>query len=232
MLVKHSDYRANKNACQIYPHLCLRPNSKNSLDIGFSKEDNRIDLQKRFDMSDTEFKDKFIGFVDILGFKELVKAAEAEAGMSLARILEILSDLGSRKDRANIERYGPSICPKSTYIQRDLDFRLTQISDCAVISTEISPAGVINLISHCSGTVLRLLAKGILCRGYITRGSVFHTDTQFIGSGYEKASSQEKHVTAFRHENEKEVLDRYHGSCFGTTVFLFLFSRIKIVGIS
>jgi hypothetical protein len=31
-------------------------------------------------MSDKEFKDKFIGFVDILGWKEMVKAVEAGVG--------------------------------------------------------------------------------------------------------------------------------------------------------
>lgn len=154
-------------------------------------------------MSDTEFKDKFIGFVDILGFKELVKAAEAGTGMFLAELLEILNDLGSPEDQAHFKRYGPTTCPKSTYVQRDINFRLTQISDCVVVSSEVSPAGVINLVSHCWGAVIKLLAKGILCRGYITRGSVFHTDTQFIGSGYQKALSKEKHVTAFIREGEK-----------------------------
>jgi len=155
-------------------------------------------------MSDIEFKDKFIGFVDILGFKELVEAAEAGTGMSLTQLLEILNDLGSPEDQAHFKKYGPTTCPESTYVQRDLNFRLTQISDCVVVSSEVSAAGVINLVGHCWGAVIKLLTKGILCRGYITRGSVFHTDTQFIGSGYQKACSQEKHVTAFRREAEKE----------------------------
>lgn len=154
-------------------------------------------------MSDTEFKDKFIGFVDILGFKELVKAAEAGTGMSLAELLEILNDLGAPEDQEHFKKYGPTTCPESTYVQRDLNFRLTQISDCLVVSSEASPAGVINLVSHCWGAVIKLLTKGILCRGYITRGSVFHTDTQFIGSGYQEACSKEKHVTAFIREAEK-----------------------------
>jgi hypothetical protein len=34
-------------------------------------------------MSNPEFKDKFIGFMDILGFKKLVEAAETETGMPL-----------------------------------------------------------------------------------------------------------------------------------------------------
>jgi hypothetical protein len=154
-------------------------------------------------MSDIKFSDKFIGFVDILGFKKLVEAAEAGNGMFLVELLELLKELGTAADRKKIQKYGPTICPKSNYVRRNLNFRLTQISDCIVVSSEVSPAGVINLVSHCWGAVIKLLTKGILCRGYITRGTVFHTDTQFIGSGYEKASSEEKHVTAFIREGEK-----------------------------
>ncbi len=155
-------------------------------------------------MSDIEFKDKFIGFIDILGFKELVEAAEAGTGMTLTQLLELLNDLGSPKDQARFTKHGPTTCPESIYVQRDLNFRVTQISDCVVVSSEVSPAGVINLVSHCWSVVIRLLTKGVLCRGYITRGSVFHTDTQFIGSGYEKACNQEKHVTAFKRETEND----------------------------
>lgn len=154
-------------------------------------------------MSDTKFRDKFIGFVDILGFKKFVEAAEAGTGMPLVELLELLKDLGTADDRKKIEKDGPTTCPKSAYFQRDLNFRLTQISDCVVVSSEVSPAGVINLVSHCWSAVIKLLTKGILCRGYITRGSVFHTDTQFIGSGYQEAASKEKHVTAFIPDAEK-----------------------------
>lgn len=155
-------------------------------------------------MNNTEFKGKFIGFVDILGFEKMVKAAEAGKEMSLTELLEILNDLGSAEDQVYFKKYGPTICPQSACVQPDLDFRLTQISDCVVVSSEVSPAGVINLVSHCWGAVMKLLTKGILCRGYITRGTIFHTNAQFIGSGYQKACNQEKHnVTAFKRDGEK-----------------------------
>ena len=155
-------------------------------------------------MSDTEFKDKFVGFVDILGFKDLVKAAEAGTGMSLAELLEILNDLGAPEDQEHFKKYGPTTCPESTYVQRDLNFRLTQVTDCVFVSTEVSSAGVINLISHCWVAVMQLLlTKGIMCRGYITRGSIYHTDTQPIGSGYQEAYDKEKQVTAFKREADE-----------------------------
>jgi hypothetical protein len=148
-------------------------------------------------MSDTEFKNKFIGFVDILGWKELVKAAEA-GRMSLGNLIEMAKELGTPEDRKRYQKSGPRICRNSTCIQRDLDFQLTQISDCVIVSSEISPAGVINLVDHCWGAVIQLLTKGFMCRGYITQGSVYHTEVQIIGSGYEKAYGNESQVTAFK----------------------------------
>ncbi len=150
-----------------------------------------------------KFKDKFIGYIDILGFKNLVEAAEDGTGMPLPQVLNMLTDLGSSKDRRRFSEHGPSVCPKSTYLQRDLDFRLTQISDCVIVSSEVSPAGVINLIHHCWGAVISLLYKGLMCRGYITRGLVYHTDTQIIGSGYQEALSKEEKVIAFKHEADE-----------------------------
>lgn len=151
-----------------------------------------------------EFKDKFIGFVDILGWKEKVKAAETGAGMSLAELLELLKKLGTLEDKGKVEKYGPMTCPKSAYVQRNLDFQLTRISDCVIVSSEISPAGVINLVSHCWGAVIKLLTKGIICRGYITRGPIYHTnDPEIIGSGYQEALDKEHKVSAFKREADE-----------------------------
>jgi len=150
-----------------------------------------------------EFKDKFIGFVDILGFKKLVEAAEQGTGMSLQEILGLVKELGMPEDRKKFAEHGPMTCPRSKYVQRDIDFQLTQISDCMVVSTEVSPAGVINLVRHCWGAVIKLLAKGIMCRGYITIGRVYHTDTQVIGTGYQEAYRKESLVTAFEREADE-----------------------------
>ena len=150
-----------------------------------------------------EFKDKFIGFIDILGFKNLVNSAECDNGISLPDLLKITKKLGSSEDRNNLIKYGPTVCPQSSLLKRNLDFRITQISDCVVISAEISPAGVINLIGHGWKAVIKLLQDGIMCRGYITRGMIHHTDAQLVGSGYQKAYAKEKEVAAFKHEADE-----------------------------
>lgn len=151
-----------------------------------------------------EYQEKFVAYIDILGFEKLVEDSETGVGMPLSDLMELLKTLGTSEDMMKLKKYGPTTCPESAYINPDLNFKLTQISDCVIVSSEVSPAGVINLVSHCWAAVLKLLQKGIMCRGYITKGNVYHTETQFIGSGYNEAVSNEKTVKAFKREaNER-----------------------------
>lgn len=154
--------------------------------------------------SKVEFKDKFIAFIDVLGFKSMIEAAEEGRGRSLAEIREILGELGREKDKAFYQKYGPQVCPQSTFAQKDLDFQVTQVSDCAVVSAEVSPAGVINLVNHCWGAAIMLLSKGVMVRGYITRGRIYHQGAEFMGTGYHEAYRREAGVSAFKQEADEK----------------------------
>jgi hypothetical protein len=149
-------------------------------------------------MSSVAFEEKFIGFVDLLGFKSLVSQAEQGRGYPLEEILKALGELGSNATRARYVHAGPLICPHARFSTKDIGFRLTQVSDCVVMSAEVSPAGAINLVGHCWQACMGLLTRGIMCRGYITRGSIYHTDDQLVGSGYNQTIEKEKQVSAFK----------------------------------
>jgi hypothetical protein len=143
-------------------------------------------------------KNKFIAYVDILGFSALVKDEERN-GRDLSRPLELVKLLGSSE-----KKYQPNVCPHSRRLAPDIDFKMTQISDCVVVSAEVSPAGVMNLAHYCFGIAITLLGKGALCRGYVTRGNIFHDDHQFIGTGYVHAVENEKSVAFMRADVEEE----------------------------
>jgi len=153
---------------------------------------------------ESEFKDKFVAFIDVLGFSSMIESAEKGKGRNLSEIREILAALGSEDTAESLAKHGPKICPKSSYLQRDLDFRVTQISDCAIVSAEVSPAGAINVVHHCWLAALTLLTKGVLVRGYITRGPIYHEGTEFYGTGYHNASRREASVTAFKMEADEK----------------------------
>jgi hypothetical protein len=145
-------------------------------------------------------KEKFVAYVDLLGFKSLVAASEAGNGPSAEELGRLLEAFGTSDDKKILAQHGPTICPEAKYLERDLDFQITQISDCVVVTTETSPAGLINLVDHCTKVLIRFLLKGFMCRGYITRGNVVHTATHLFGTGYQTAYENESLVSAFKRE--------------------------------
>ena len=149
-------------------------------------------------MKEPHFSDKFVAFVDILGFKSKVESAEQDDSLSLRQLLDFAAALEARAHSESIPIYGPMICPESQRITRDLDYRVTQVSDCAVVSAEVSPAGIINLITHSYSAALKLLTEGVMVRGYVTRGNIFHEGNKFLGPGYHRALKGEKRVKAFQ----------------------------------
>lgn len=151
-----------------------------------------------------QFSNKFVAFVDILGFKEMIKNSESGSGRDLTSILNLLQMLGNQELQEGVFKYGPSLCPCSDRITKDLDYRVTQISDCVIISAEKSPSGILQVIQHCWLTAFKLLNEGILCRGYVTMGSIFHAEGQVIGTAYNSAYEKERDVSVFRqHEEQK-----------------------------
>ena len=154
-------------------------------------------------MIEPQFGEKFIAFVDVLGWSALVKRAEEGKGLTLAELSKILNALGSEEDSEQYRIYGPTMCPQALRIRDDIDFQLTSASDCVVVSSEISPAGLINLISHCWKACISLLTKGIMCRGYIKRGQIYHTRDKQIGTGLSDAVERERNVSIFKRDSEE-----------------------------
>lgn len=154
-------------------------------------------------MTNLQLTEKFIAFLDILGWKSLVRASEEGSGLSLSELSEIVAELGTDNDHKHFEQHGPMICPGAPSLKKDVDFRITSISDSVLISTEVSPAGIINLISHCWTACFKLLSKGIMCRGYIKRGQIYHTPEQQIGTGLSDVVVREKQVSIFKKDADE-----------------------------
>ncbi len=66
--------------------------------------------------------------------------AENGEGMSFGEIEEAVRDLGSEADRQAIKEFGPTICPMAQRRNQALDFQITQVSDCVIVSAEIEVA--------------------------------------------------------------------------------------------
>lgn len=150
-----------------------------------------------------KFEEKFIAFIDILGFKSFVGKAEKGDELSMDKLLELTALLHNVNEYNDILDYGSMKCPEAKKYEDDINFKVTQISDCIISSSEVSPAGIINLLSHSWTSAFRLMKEGIMCRGYITKGKIHHEGNQIIGSGYQEAIEKEKSgVKVFGEQNE------------------------------
>jgi len=90
------------------------------------------------------FKEKFIGFVEICPVGD-----DTSIDQTLGDPSEVKNNLIDQHLKAALITPGQPICPDSKRIQQDLDIEVACESDCVVMSAEISPAGIITLISNC-----------------------------------------------------------------------------------
>lgn len=154
-------------------------------------------------MTNVKYEEKCVAFVDILGFKEIVE--RSHKNNSPEDILEIMELMCSRNDRLQYKEYGPEICSESPKSSPDISFQVSQISDSLILSTEVSATGAINLLNFCRKVSERLLRrKGLLCRGHVVKGPIYHRDDVFFGKGYQKAYEGEK-LAARLEVNGKQV---------------------------
>jgi hypothetical protein len=134
------------------------------------------------------FENRAVAFVDVLGFKALVNAADAENNLaSLSELVTLLSAAIPSFD-ATVDKSVPaSQIPRHMYI-----------SDCIILSAPIADPAY----KHYNGlsiVVMRviqlshlLLRAGYLIRGGISVGNVWHSDSNIVGPAYQEAFTLEQ----------------------------------------
>lgn len=120
------------------------------------------------------YQDRFIAFVDILGFRDIIDRSKREPPE--VTIEEILSALNYPEPAAKGEMLIGEVGDIS-----ESDHKVTQFSDSIVISTEPSESGLLYLVDHVERIVFNLLKLGVFCRGGIAKGLLFHEKNLVFG---------------------------------------------------
>lgn len=123
-----------------------------------------------------EYRDRYVAFLDILGFSELTKKADKHHNWR--------SYL-----RNSISALRNALPPRSD----DNQFRFVQFSDSIVISALRSPGGLSNVLYGTTTLVRRMLDHGILLRGGIAAGNFHHDDNMMFGPALVRAYAFEQH---------------------------------------
>lgn len=131
---------------------------------------------------------KFVAFIDVLGFSELIKRSEREPDL-LDAILGTLSVAGQASPLI-----GPPNYPKDhSYV----DFVQTSFSDSIVISSEASVEGLMTVMEISRAFSCIMLQSGFLTRGGVSLGSLYHTEGKIIGPAFIEAYKAESTVADY-----------------------------------
>jgi hypothetical protein len=145
---------------------------------------------RRLNRVQHEYEDRYVAFIDILGFSDLIRRSLApNPGVlieEIVRALEVPEEV--RLDGIILGRIGD--------ISAALHM-LTGFSDCIAISTIASEQGLMNLLVHVRAIVFRMLRLGFLSRGWIARGPLYHRDGKIFGPAMLEAYRLESTVAVF-----------------------------------
>lgn len=146
----------------------------------------------------THYQTRVVCFVDILGFKELIRKS-APNGVEDKKITDLIS-----KSIGHINFYSDD---NENYKNQGIDFQFTQFSDCFIISFEYTePSQTFFTLLKLLWVQTELADKGIMCRGGIAIGQASHTHQQVFGPAVVEAYLMEQRADFPRIVAQKSIL--------------------------
>ena len=146
---------------------------------------------------DHVMEERFVAFLDILGFKDLINSIEENGKGSCETLKAVKSILNFMDEETYEPNYGSDL-PIYKNINGQIfelelgDPRLTYVSDCVVISAEPTLDGFKALSNKIHKITSDLAVDGFFCRGAISKGKLFHKGRILFGSAYVRAYQLEE----------------------------------------
>ena len=128
------------------------------------------------------YSDRYIAFVDILGFSSIVRQSEHDqTSKRFDALVGALTEIGS---------HHPSINESD-------DFQFQSFSDSVVMSSASTLTGLVQILSSISDLAIRLLKTSLLIRGAIAKGKLYHKQPVIFGPALLDAYSSEVNIAKF-----------------------------------
>ena len=119
---------------------------------------------------EVDYDDRYVAFLDLLGFSSLVRRAD------VPEVRALIQDLVGHLQHV----------PASLRL-----IKFTQFSDCVILSSEKSHDGLKAVLSASRLIAESVMLEGCLVRGGIASGKLTHTDKLIFGPGF---------LSAYRHD--------------------------------
>lgn len=126
---------------------------------------------------DSAYGDRVVGFVDILGFSDLVQRADRDPQLC-AKVVEALG------------RVRMVLSPS----KGETDLRTQNFSDSLILSAANTPEGLWHVLLSMEALAWNLLQLGVLIRGGVTIGGMWHEPEIVFGVGVNEAYRLESMV--------------------------------------
>ncbi|MFJ1269232.1 hypothetical protein ACD661_11760 [Legionella lytica] len=140
-------------------------------------------------MDEIAYENRTCVFIDILGWKEVINTCSIEIIYKLLNpFLNISSQYQQRKQRENAR-------PENESSPYPYEVQLTAFSDSLVMS--MPTADLIRIFSNLPKLITAFLERGILIRGGIYIGKLYHQDNVIFGPALNKAYQIESEEAIF-----------------------------------
>jgi hypothetical protein len=130
------------------------------------------------------YSERYVAFVDILGFGSIVRGS-VRSTVQATKLVGTLDKIANRTDPPGIE-LGPGD-----------DFKALSFSDCTVLSENASDQGLLHLLDVLTFFALDLMANGILVRGGLAKGPLYHTEGVVFGPALLDAYALESTIAKY-----------------------------------
>jgi hypothetical protein len=167
-------------------------------------------------MRKSRFQQRFIAFVDVLGFGSIVKRMSNDDRL-FTTVRDALKDVAQQS--RDFQQYRREQRIKRKAILRkgiapltgDSNLQMTAFSDCYVIS-EVAPAW--HVVAAVQALGIRFLEEGILTRGGVVHGKAYHNGRVLFGPGIVDAYTLESEVAKYPRiivtESVRRAVRGYH----------------------
>lgn len=129
--------------------------------------------------SEIDYEQRIVAFIDILGFESFVTRADKDISAQ-AKIIQALRKIKGMS--TNADGQGGS------------GLRAQNFSDSIILSANNTPDGFWHLVLEVNSLSWNLLSEGILIRGAITVGNIYHDDDIVFGKGVNEAYRLETNI--------------------------------------
>jgi hypothetical protein len=130
------------------------------------------------------YAQRYVAFLDILGFSEIVKGTDRDALPNrFDALVKTLEEINSRENELDDE-VGD-------------DFKFQTFSDSIVMSANASTNGLVYLLYAVRQFALNLLGNGILTRGAIAKGKLHHVGSVMFGPAFLDAYRIEHEIAKY-----------------------------------